>query len=422
MLKRILFIWGLAIIQLGIFAQQRIPMHLENSGIYTIPCEVNGLKLRFVFDTGASDVHLSLLDAAFMLKNGYISKDDFIGKTSYSMADGSISENAVVNIKEIKIGNLCINDVRASVSSKLNASLLLGQSAIQKIGKYTIDDDYLILHKSPDLSEWDKYIVKEDDGDCSGEHKDEASLTTPTKQEAIEVLRECVALTNEQLPMKVSFFTMQKFEIHNNDYIVYMKIDENQQDLDKYVDNMNKSKSNMFSLVAGQRQEFAKVFIESGLNLKFTLIGNLSKRTKYIFLSSEEIKKSFGSKYSSKDYLKDLVAEMSKTTPEDWGDGLTFTGIKIEGDYVCYRIKTDETVLTIPLLKMAKAEGHEMEDNIIEEFNSTNDAADLFFIKYLKQSNMGIKYTYWSEKTPESVVFVIYPYTIKTKVKNKSVY
>lgn len=172
MTKRILFIGLLTLYLTNIFSQQRIKMQLEESGIYTIPCEVNGLKLRFVFDTGASDVHLSLLDAAFMLKNGYISKDDIIGKTSYSMADGSISENAVVILKEIKIGNLCINDVRASISSKLNASLLLGQSAIQKIGKYTIDDNYLILHNSQDLSEWDKYIVKEEKGDYSGESKD----------------------------------------------------------------------------------------------------------------------------------------------------------------------------------------------------------------------------------------------------------
>ena len=103
MTKRILFIGLLTLYLTNIFSQQRIKMQLEESGIYTIPCEVNGLKLRFVFDTGASDVHLSLLDAAFMLKNGYISKDDIIGKTSYSMADGSISENAVVILKEIKI-------------------------------------------------------------------------------------------------------------------------------------------------------------------------------------------------------------------------------------------------------------------------------------------------------------------------------
>ena len=172
MAKRIKIILGFLIIQLGIFAQQKIPMHQEESGIYTIPCEVNGLKLRFVFDTGASDVHLSLLDAAFMLKNGYLSKDDFLGKDSYTMADGSISDNAVVNLKEIRIGNLRIKDVRASISSKINASLLLGQSAIQKIGKYTIDGNYLILHDSQDLDKREKYRVIDNKGDYEGEYKD----------------------------------------------------------------------------------------------------------------------------------------------------------------------------------------------------------------------------------------------------------
>ena len=93
MAKRFLLVLFFSVLLNTIFAQQRIPMQLEPSGIYTIPCEVNGLKLRFIFDTGASDVHLSLLDAAFMIKNGYIKKEDFIGKDSYFMADGSISEN-----------------------------------------------------------------------------------------------------------------------------------------------------------------------------------------------------------------------------------------------------------------------------------------------------------------------------------------
>ncbi len=125
--------------------QERIPMTIEQSGIYTVPCEVNGLKLKFIFDTGAADVHLSLVEAAFMLKNGYISSDDFIGKGKYSMADGSISENSMVNLKEIKIGNVVINNVTACISSNTKASLLLGQSAIQKLGPYSINGNYLIL-------------------------------------------------------------------------------------------------------------------------------------------------------------------------------------------------------------------------------------------------------------------------------------
>ena len=140
------------------FAQERIPMKLEKSGIYTIPCEVNGLKLSFVFDTGASVVHISLIEAAFMLKNGYINENDFIGTGNYIMADGSIAENALINLKSIKIGNTTIDNVTACVSSNINASLLLGQSAIQKLGKYAIDGNYLVLYNNGGLSNEDDIL------------------------------------------------------------------------------------------------------------------------------------------------------------------------------------------------------------------------------------------------------------------------
>ena len=61
-----------------ILGQERIPMTKEPSGLYTIPCEVNGLKLKLIFDTGASDVSISLVEAMFMLKNGYLTEDDLI--------------------------------------------------------------------------------------------------------------------------------------------------------------------------------------------------------------------------------------------------------------------------------------------------------------------------------------------------------
>ena len=113
---------------------------------------------------------------------------------------------------------------------------------------------------------------------------------------------------------------------------------------------------------------------------------------------------------------------MNKAIPEDWGNGLTCTSIRIEGQYICFQIKTDETLITIPLLKATKAEGHIMEDTMIEEYNTTEDTADLFFIKYLKQSNMGIKHTYWSDKTSDTITFLLSPATIKTKIKEKSIY
>ena len=65
-----------------VYAQEEIKMIKGSNGLYTIPCEVNGLRLRFILDTGASAVSLSLTEAEFMLKNGYLKKNDILGKAN----------------------------------------------------------------------------------------------------------------------------------------------------------------------------------------------------------------------------------------------------------------------------------------------------------------------------------------------------
>ena len=125
-------------------AQERIKME-KAGGIYKIPCEVNGLRMKFYFDTGASLVSISLKEALFMLENGYLSKADIIGTGKSSIADGSIVENTIINLREMKIGSKTLQNVKASVSNSLMAPILLGQSALKRLGEYKIQGDYLIL-------------------------------------------------------------------------------------------------------------------------------------------------------------------------------------------------------------------------------------------------------------------------------------
>lgn len=125
-------------------AQERIKME-KSGGIYKIPCEVNGLRMKFYFDTGASLVSISLKEAMFMLENGYLSKTDIIGTGKSSIADGSIVENTIINLREMKIGNRKLQNVKASVSNSLMAPILLGQSALKRLGEYRIQGEYLIL-------------------------------------------------------------------------------------------------------------------------------------------------------------------------------------------------------------------------------------------------------------------------------------
>jgi clan AA aspartic protease (TIGR02281 family) len=108
-------------------------------GVSVIPCKVNGLNLNFIFDTGASNVSLSMTEATFMLKNDYLSVSDIIGSNKFLDASGNISEGVVINLKEIEIGGVKLYNVRASVVKNNKAPLLLGQSAIKKLGEIKFD-------------------------------------------------------------------------------------------------------------------------------------------------------------------------------------------------------------------------------------------------------------------------------------------
>ena len=75
-----------------------------------------------------------------MLKNGYLSSRDIIGKGHYCTASGEIVEGTEVNLRSLSIGGLTINGVRASVVHSQNAPILLGQSVLKRFGKYEVDN------------------------------------------------------------------------------------------------------------------------------------------------------------------------------------------------------------------------------------------------------------------------------------------
>ena len=138
MKKVLLGLFLFFIVNSNLFSQTVIKMKREG-GISIIPCKVNGLNLNFIFDTGASNVSLSMTEATFMLKNGYLSESDILGTNKFSDATGKISEGVIINLKEIEIAGLKLYNVKASIVTNNKAPLLLGQSAIGKLGKIQLD-------------------------------------------------------------------------------------------------------------------------------------------------------------------------------------------------------------------------------------------------------------------------------------------
>lgn len=115
---------------------------VEENGVYYVPIEVNGLKLRFIFDTGASCILLSSAEAVVMYRQGLITDDDILGSSQMQDATGGISTGVVVNLRSVKIGDILLKDIQATVVDNIQAPLLLGQTALSKFGKVSLDYEH----------------------------------------------------------------------------------------------------------------------------------------------------------------------------------------------------------------------------------------------------------------------------------------
>lgn len=120
-----------------------------DSGCASVKCTINELPLTFLFDTGASYVSISQLEANFMLKNGYLKPSDFVGTGRFIDANGDVSEGSVINLRNVEFGGLNLSNVKASVVRNQKAPLLLGQSVLGRLGSIEIDNNNkkLIIRK-----------------------------------------------------------------------------------------------------------------------------------------------------------------------------------------------------------------------------------------------------------------------------------
>ena len=121
-----------------------VPFKLE-SGIKYVQVKINGLSTDMIFDTGCSMTLISMLEAQQLAKRGLLSADDFQGTTRSSIADGSIVEDAIFNLKTLELTDgrqtiICRN-VLTQVSSNVEAPVLLGNGVLDRVASYTIDND-----------------------------------------------------------------------------------------------------------------------------------------------------------------------------------------------------------------------------------------------------------------------------------------
>ena len=80
-----------------------------------------------------------------MLRQGKITEDDILGQEQFQDATGGISVGTVINLRTVEIGGIMLHDVEATVVDNIQAPLLLGQTALAKFGKISIDYNDLTI-------------------------------------------------------------------------------------------------------------------------------------------------------------------------------------------------------------------------------------------------------------------------------------
>ncbi len=120
---------------------------VENGGLKFINVSVNGIGLQMIFDTGCSSTLISLAEANYLYQKGYLTLDDILGLSQSQIADGSVVENMVINLKEVIIdGKIKCTNVTATVSSNTNAPLLLGNEVLNRVASYSVDNENKLIN------------------------------------------------------------------------------------------------------------------------------------------------------------------------------------------------------------------------------------------------------------------------------------
>lgn len=115
---------------------------IRKGGVNFIDVTINGeFTVPMILDSGCSSTLISIAEARYLYEKGCFSNKDVLGVAQSQIADGSISENIVISLKQLAIGGkiVCYN-VKATVSNNSYGPLLLGNEVLDRVPSYSVDN------------------------------------------------------------------------------------------------------------------------------------------------------------------------------------------------------------------------------------------------------------------------------------------
>lgn len=121
-----------------------IPLQVGRGALYAPVLVNDAMTLRFVVDSGATDVSIPADVAQVLVRMGKLGSKDYLGQGVFVMADGSRTPAQLVMIRSMRIGDHEVKNVVASIAPP-HGPLLLGQSFLKHFKSWSIDNRNRIL-------------------------------------------------------------------------------------------------------------------------------------------------------------------------------------------------------------------------------------------------------------------------------------
>jgi hypothetical protein len=124
----------------GAANSESIPL-IHAHGTLQVPVVINGkVSLNFTIDSGATDVSIPATVFSTLTRDGTVSRQDFLDKRLYKLADGSGEISQRFRIRSLRVGKLEVRDVIASIGDS-GGLPLLGQSFLSRLKSWSIDNE-----------------------------------------------------------------------------------------------------------------------------------------------------------------------------------------------------------------------------------------------------------------------------------------
>lgn len=245
-------------------------------------------------------------------------------------------------------------------------------------------------------------------------------LEAQTPAELRAQFAQSIQAYQKKLPKKYdNGVKITQVEVTDSDFVMYIDVpDEQVGDFEQFKTMLSLYKGNFVKTLYEAKDAEVALFAKTGLNLKVNIRVMPSKKETVLTMTAAELAELHKGLFVNADLLPAIVEKMRKTLPQDWGGGLSLTDLYLERDNLVYKIKTDESDLTMDILHML--EGKEGADiikgEVLKEIIVTDDEELSTFVNSLVEANLGLKLVFWSEQSVKRVTFAITPEEIERQV------